>query len=72
MFKWMYKKIITILRKVFLLNWPYESTNSYTTAQTQLKLLFLLWEHSGPVVECLTRAQGAAGLSLLGITALCP
>ena len=28
------------------------------------------WEHSGSVVECLTRDQGAAGLCLTGVTAL--
>ena len=30
------------------------------------------WEHSGSVVECLTRDRVAAGSSLTGITALCP
>ena len=30
------------------------------------------WEGSGSVVECWTRDRGAAGLSLTGITALCP
>ena len=30
------------------------------------------WERSGSVVECLTRDRGAVGLSLTGITALCP
>ena len=30
------------------------------------------WERSGLVVECLTRDRGAAGLSLIGVTALCP
>ena len=30
------------------------------------------WEHSGSVVECLTRDRGAAGLSLTSVTALCP
>ena len=29
-----------------------------------------LWEHSGSVVECLTRDRGAAGLSLTGVTAM--
>ena len=29
-------------------------------------------ERSGSVVECLTRDRGAAGLSLTGVTALCP
>ena len=29
-------------------------------------------ERSGSVVECLTQDQGAAGLSLTGVTALCP
>ena len=29
-------------------------------------------EHSGSVVECLTQDRGAAGLSLTGVTALCP
>ena len=33
---------------------------------------FFLWEHSGSVVECLTQERGAAGLSLTGLTALCP
>ena len=27
---------------------------------------------SNSVVECLTRDRGAAGLSLIGVTALCP
>ena len=29
-------------------------------------------EHSGSVVECLTLDLGAAGLSLTGVTVLCP
>ena len=29
-------------------------------------------ERSGSVVECLTRDRGAAGLSLTGVTVLCP
>ena len=29
-------------------------------------------ERSGSVVECLTQDRGAAGLSLTGITVLCP
>ena len=29
-------------------------------------------ERSGSVVECLTRDRGAAGSSLIGVTALCP
>ena len=29
-------------------------------------------EHNGSVVECSTRDRGAAGLSLTGITVLCP
>ena len=29
-------------------------------------------EHSGSVVECLTRDRGAAGSSLTGVTVLCP
>ena len=28
------------------------------------------WERSGSVVECLTRDQGAAGLSLTGVVSL--
>ena len=32
----------------------------------------ILRERSGLVVECLTRDQGAAGLSLTGVTVLCP
>ena len=32
----------------------------------------LLREHSGSVIECLTRDRGAAGSSLTGITVLCP
>ena len=31
-----------------------------------------LWEHSGSVVECLTRDRGAAGSSLTRVTVLCP
>ena len=38
----------------------------------QLRLLALSRERSGSVVECLTRARGAAGSSLTGVTALCP
>ena len=30
-----------------------------------------IWECSGSVVECLTQDQGAAGLSLTGVAALC-
>ena len=30
------------------------------------------WERSGSVLECLTRDRRAAGLSLNGVTALCP
>ena len=29
-------------------------------------------EHSGSLVECLTRDRGAAGSSFTGVTALCP
>ena len=36
-------------------------------AQTTFKHL---WEHSGLVVECLTRDKGAAGSHLTGVTAL--
>ena len=32
----------------------------------------ILRERSGSVVECLTRDRGAAGLSITGVTALCP
>ena len=32
----------------------------------------LTGEHSGSVVECLTRDQGAAGSSLTGVAVLCP
>ena len=31
-----------------------------------------VWEDSGSVVECLTRNQRVAGLSLICCTALCP
>ena len=31
-----------------------------------------LMEHSGSVVECLTRDRGAAGSSLTGVSVLCP
>ena len=31
-----------------------------------------VWEHSGSLVECLTGDRGAAGLSLTGVTVLCP
>ena len=34
--------------------------------------IILRWEHSGSVVECLTRDRRAAGSSLTGITALWP
>ena len=29
-------------------------------------------ERSGSVVECLTRGRGTAGMSLTGVTVLCP
>ena len=37
-----------------------------------LSLVFVVnkWERSGSVVECLTRDRGAAGSSLIGVTAL--
>ena len=35
-------------------------------------LVYLDWERSGSVVECLTWDRGAAGSSLTGVTALCP
>ena len=35
-------------------------------------LQVLMWKHSGSVVECLIRDRGATGLSLTGVTALCP
>ena len=35
------------------------------------KITISWWEHSGSVVECLTRDRGAAGSSLTGVTALC-
>ena len=31
-----------------------------------------IWERSGSVLECLTRDRGAVGLSLTGVTVLCP
>ena len=31
-----------------------------------------IWEHSGSVVECLTRYREAAGLSQTRVTVLCP
>ena len=31
-----------------------------------------IWEHSGSVVEFLTRDRGATGSSLTGVTVLCP
>ena len=34
--------------------------------------IVLIWEHSDPVVECLTRDGGAAASSFTGVTALCP
>ena len=43
-------------------NLCYSEVNNKGTAQ----------ECSGSVLECLTRDPGAAGLSLTGITALCP
>ena len=39
-------------------------------ASTSMDALALLRERSGSVVECSTRDQGAAGLSLTGITTL--
>ena len=33
---------------------------------------FYSWEHSGSVVECLTRDRRATGSSLTGVTVLCP
>ena len=34
--------------------------------------IYRRWERGGSVVECLTRDGGAAGSSLIGVTALCP
>ena len=34
--------------------------------------MYFVREHSGSVVECLTRDRRAAGSSLTGVTALCP
>ena len=38
----------------------------------QCNLYYIFLECIGSVVECLTRDQGAPGLSLNGVTALCP
>ena len=36
------------------------------------KSTIITFEHSGSVVECLFRDRGVGGLSLTGVTALCP
>ena len=43
-------------------------SNSYSI----MFLTTILGECSGSVVECVTGDQGATGLSLTGVTALCP
>ena len=45
--------------------------NKYVSLIT-LVLYQDLWEHNGSVVESLTQHRRAAGLSLTGVTALCP
>ena len=38
----------------------------------KLSMTNALGEHSGLVVECLTRDRGAADVRLIGVTVLCP
>ena len=42
------------------------------SGQTKTTTTTKKWERSSSVVECLTQDRGAAGLSLTGVTALCP
>ena len=56
-----------------------QNCNFSTMKNTETKIAHLLVcytdrlrERSGSVVECLTGDQGAAGSSLIGVTALCP
>ena len=54
MFKLMDKKIIAILRKLFLLNWPYGNIIPYLGPTVQTKnLLFARWEISHAVLSTL-------------------
>ena len=54
---------------------PKQKTNKYPfrlliKGHKVCNLSLVSWERSGSVVECLTRDQGTAGSSLMGITAL--
>ena len=78
------KKIITILLTKICLTGPMSGVMSLSSDPAinmyfhsilpliQVGQLSDIWECSGSVVECLSQDQGAAGLSLTGITALCP
>ena len=37
-----------------------------------IRIIIMLWERSGSVVECLTHDRGGTGSSLTGVTGLCP
>ena len=50
---------------------PLQNT-SVLSGVNQTDTAYKVWEHSGLVVECLTRDKGAAGSSLTDDTALCP
>ena len=69
------KKLNTILRSYVLLSWTY--FNSYLASiiisvacQNNRTGTYWYRERSGSVVECLTRDRGAAGSSLISVTAL--
>ena len=47
-------------------------SSAQNTTYLYSKLSAYIRECSGSVVECLTRDRGATGLSLTGVTALCP
>ena len=67
----------TILMKYYALFVIFEKAAKFEMSSAAIYVLSkhchcFLWECSGSVVECLTQDQGAPGLSLIGVTALCP
>ena len=61
-----------------ILNLAHDTTNNLNVPSLSycvngyLRITGARREHSGSVVECWTQDQGAAGLSLTGVTVFCP
>ena len=53
-------------------SFPYAYLKSVGINIVTFKLHCNCWEHSGSVVECLTRDWRPTGLNLTGVTVLCP